>query len=178
MLYYVYLERETEKKPMVEKKIQEEVNNQIQAEFQSAYLYLAFAAWFEAHNLPGFAHWMRVQWQEETEHGMKFYDHLLRRDGEVELKQLDAPKITPQSPQKIFEQVLEHERYITNRIHQLYELAKQEHDYPLQTLLHWFIDEQVEEEEAATEILERLKLVNDDSTALYILDRELAERQA
>lgn len=163
---------------MVKKKIQNEINDQIQAEFQSAYLYLAFAAWFESNNLPGFANWMRVQWQEEIGHGIKLYDHLLRRGGKIQLKQLDAPQSTPKSSQEIFEEALEHEKYITGRIHKLYEAAKEEHDYPLQTLLHWFIDEQVEEEEAATEILEQLKLIGDDGTGLYNLDRELAGRQA
>lgn len=161
---------------MIKKKIQDEINDQIQAEFQSAWLYLAYAAWFESKNLDGFGHWMRKQWQEEQEHGMKFYDHMLRRGGEVELKELSQPTVSVESANEAFEKVLEHERYITKRIHSLYDLAKEEDDYPLQMLLHWFIDEQVEEEENAESILERLKMIGEEGSNLYVLDRELAQR--
>lgn len=163
---------------MIKQKLQDEVNDQIQAEFQSGWLYLAFAAWFEEKNLEGFANWMRQQWQEEQEHGMRFYDHILRRDGKVELKDLEKPSVSADDPIEVFEQVLEHERYITKRIHQLYDLAEKEGDYPLKTLLHWFIDEQVEEEETAMNILDRLKLIGNDGGGLYLLDREMAERRA
>lgn len=163
---------------MVKQKIQDEINDQIQAEFQSGWLYLQFAAWFEGKNLDGFANWMKVQWQEEQDHAMKFYDHLIRRGGDVELKKLNAPEVKVKSATDAFEQVLEHERYITKRIHKLYDLAESEDDYPLQVLLHWFIDEQVEEEEMATSILERLKLIGEQGTSLYVLDRELDQRDA
>lgn len=163
---------------MVKQKIQDEINDQIQAEFQSAWLYLQFAAWFEGKNLDGFANWMKAQWQEEQDHAMRFYDHLIRRGGDVELKSLNAPEIKVKSATDAFEQVLEHERYITKRIHKLYDLAESEDDYPLQVLLHWFIDEQVEEEEMATSILERLKLIGEQGTSLYVLDRELGQRDA
>lgn len=161
---------------MIKKKIQDEINEQIREEFQSAWLYLQFSAWFESRNLDGFANWMKAQWQEEQDHGMKLYKHLVRRGGDVQLKDLDAPKITAESVRDVFEQVLEHERHITKRIHKLYDIADSEDDYPLQVLLHWFIDEQVEEEEMATSILERLKLIGEEGTSLYVLDRELAER--
>lgn len=163
---------------MIKKKILDEINDQIQAEFESAYLYLAFAAWFDANNLGGFSHWMRMQWQEEIDHGMKFYDHVLRRDGDIELKALSKPKVDIKNAQHAFEQVLKHEQYITGRIHKLYDLAKKENDYPLQTLLHWFIDEQVEEEENAMEILDKLKLIGDHGPNLFLLDQEMAQRSA
>jgi ferritin len=162
---------------MIKKKVQEEINDQIQAEFQSAYLYLALSAWFEARSLTGFAQWMKVQWQEETDHALKFYEHLVRRDGEVQLKKIEAPELNIDSATDAFEQILEQERNITKRIHKLYDLARKEGDYPLETLLHWFIDEQVEEEEQAREILDKLKLIGDDGSNLYLLDRELGERQ-
>lgn len=161
---------------MVKQKVQDEINDQIQAEFQSAWLYLQFSAWFDSRNLEGFAHWMRMQWKEEQEHGIKLYDHLLRRGGEIQLKEIEKPKVSADSVTGIFEKVLDHERYITKRIHSLYDIAKEEDDYPLQTLLHWFIDEQVEEEENAESILERLELIGEEGASLYILDRELAER--
>lgn len=163
---------------MIKQKIQDEINDQIQAEFQSGWLYLAYAAWFEGKNLDGFGHWMRMQWQEEQDHAMKLYDHMLRRGGTVELKDLEKPAVTAESATEAFEKVLDHERYITKRIHSLYDLAVEEDDYPLQTLLHWFIDEQVEEEENAATILERLEMIGEDGTSLYVLDRELAEREA
>lgn len=161
---------------MIKQKVQDQINAQIQAEFQSGWLYLAFAAWFESRNLDGFGHWMRRQWQEEQEHGMKFYNHLLQRGGKVELDDIEKPKVSAENAADIFEKVLEHERHITKRIHSLYDLAKEEDDYPLQTLLHWFIDEQVEEEENAESILERLRLIGGEGPNLYLLDRELSER--
>ncbi|MDZ7680915.1 MAG: ferritin [Fodinibius sp.] len=163
---------------MIKQKVEDEINDQIQAEFQSGWLYLAFAGWFEENDLEGFANWMRMQWQEEQAHGMKFYDHILRRGGTVELKDLSKPTVDADSTVGIFEKVLEHERYITKRIHSLYDLAQEEGDYPLQTLLHWFIDEQVEEEEVADNILQRLKMIGDDSASLYMLDQELGARSA
>jgi len=161
---------------MVSKKIQEAVSKQINAEFQSAYLYLAFSAHLDAQNLKGFSHWMRLQWQEEIEHGLKFHDHILRRGGTVELDAIEKPEYNAENATEIFEMVLEHERYITRCINELYETAKEEQDNPLQNLLQWFIDEQVEEEENAEEILEKLKLIGDHGPNLFLLDQELGQR--
>jgi ferritin len=163
---------------MIKPKIQHEINDQIQAEFQSGWLYLAFAGWFEEKNLDGFAHWMKAQWQEEQDHGMKFYNHLMSRGGTVEIQTLEKPSTDAKNVTQVFETVLEHEQYITKRINKLYTLAVDENDYPLQTLLQWFIDEQVEEEENASKILEKLKMVGDEGASLYLLDRELAERDS
>ncbi|MFH5832306.1 ferritin [Halalkalibaculum sp. DA3122] len=163
---------------MIKKQIEEEVNDQIRAEFQSAYLYLGFSAWFESKNLNGFAHWMKLQWQEEINHAMRLYNHLLQRGGEVRLKTLEAPEVDVSSAQEVFERALNHEQYITKRIHKLYTLAQDEEDYPLKSLLHWFIDEQVEEEDVTGEIFERLKMIEGQPAALLDLDRELAQRQS
>jgi ferritin len=152
------------------------VNAQIKAEFQAAYFYLAYAARFELKGLPGFAAWMRKQWQEELEHGLKFYDFLLRRGAAVELHALEKPTTDTDSAVKVFERVLDHERKVTERIHKMYELAHAEQDYPLKTLLHWFIDEQVEEEDAASKILDRLKMIGDSGAELFLLDKELGGR--
>lgn len=157
--------------------IQQAINDQIQAEFQSAYIYLAMSAAFEANDLKGFANWMKIQWQEETAHAMKFYNFLLQRGGTVELQALAQPEVAFSTPIEAFEEVLEHERYITKRIHNLYDLALQERDYPLQTLLHWFIDEQVEEEDNARAIIENLKLIGESGPSLFLLDREMGERR-
>lgn len=153
------------------------LNAQIKAEFDSAYLYLALAAEMESRNLKGFAHWLRRQWEEELIHGLKLYDFLLQRDANVDLHALDKPKVdSTQSALEIFTNVLEHEQYITARIHELYALSLEEKDYASQTLLQWFVDEQVEEEDSAREITENLRLVGGEGAALFLLDRELSQR--
>ncbi len=157
--------------------VEKAVNDQIQAEFESAYVYLQMSAQFEALNLKGFARWLRLQWQEETAHAMKFFDFLLQRDGSIALGAIAKPKVTFKSPVEAFEQVLEHEQYITGRINDLYDVAREHKDYPLQMLLHWFIDEQVEEEDNARSIIDTLKLIGDDGANLFLLDRELGARQ-
>ncbi|MXW64076.1 MAG: ferritin [Bacteroidetes bacterium SB0662_bin_6] len=158
--------------------MQDAINDQIQAELESAYLYLALAARMEQLNLKGFAHWLRLQWQEETQHALKFYDYLLQRDGVVRLKALPTPAYEAETPLEIFELVLEHEQYITRRINDLYALSNKERDYASQTLLQWFVDEQIEEEESARDIIDDLRLVGDSGASLFLLDRELAQRQA
>ena len=158
--------------------IQDAINEQIQAEFQSAYIYLAMSAKFEVMSLKGFAHWLREQWREETTHAMKFYDFLLQRDGTIDLKELEKPTIEFSTPLEAFEQVLDHEKYITSRINDLYALATQKRDYPLQNLLQWFIDEQVEEEDSARSIIDSLKLIGGTGPNLFLLDRELGSREA
>ncbi len=157
--------------------MQDAINDQIQAEFESAYLYLALSARMEQLHLKGFAHWLRLQWQEETQHALKFYDYLLQRDGTVQLKALPMPVYTAETPLKIFELVLEHEQYVTRRINDLYALAGEERDYASQTLLQWFVSEQMEEEEAARDVIDDLRLVGDSGASLFLLDRELGQRQ-
>ncbi len=158
--------------------VRKAVNDQIQAEFQSAYQYLAMSARFEAMGLSGFAAWLKVQWQEETVHAMKLYDHLVRRDAAVELKTIKKPEVSFEKPIDAFEQVLKHEQKVTSLIHELYALAVSEKDYALQTLLHWFIDEQVEEEENARAVIDRLKLIGDSGSELYLFDERMGARPA
>ena len=161
---------------MISPAIQNAINDQIKHEFFSSYLYLSMSAYFETLSLPGFAHWMRVQSQEEHEHAMKFFDFLNDRGGSVELQALDQPPGEFQSPLDVFEQSLAHERKVTALIHRLYELALKESDYATQTLLQWFITEQVEEEKNAGQIVEQLKMTGGEPSALLLLDRELAGR--
>lgn len=151
-------------------------NAQIQAEFQSAYVYLGMAAWFTENNLPGFAQWMRVQWEEETQHAMKLYDFLHNRGVSVTLRPLSAPGSTYTSALDVFEHVHTHEQSITASINALYELALTDKDLPSQIMLQWFINEQVEEEALVIEIIERLKLVGTDGPSIYLLDRQMATR--
>jgi ferritin len=161
---------------MLNKTVQDAINNQIKQEFYSAYLYLSMSAYCETINLPGFAHWMRVQYQEELVHALKFFDFVNDREGSVELQAIEQPPGEFQSPLDVFQQSLEHERKVSGLIHQLYEVAVKEKDYPTQTLLQWFITEQVEEEKSASQIVEQLKIIGNDGGALLLLDRELGAR--
>lgn len=156
--------------------VRDAIGEQIKHEFYASYLYLSMAGSFEVANLTGFAHWMRQQSKEETEHAMKFFDFLLDRGESVRLQAIEEPPYAFRSPLDTFEQALEHEREVTSRIHDLYELAVRESDYPAQVFLNWFVTEQVEEEKSATEIVERLRMAGEDTTALLLLDREIGER--
>jgi len=163
---------------MLNKTVERAINEQIQAELYSAYLYLSMAAYSAAANLPGFAHWMKVQSQEETEHAMKFFNYVNERGGRVMLKALDQPPVEFESPVDLFKKVLEHEQLVTGLINDLYELAVKENDYATQVLLHWFIEEQVEEEASAAQIVETLKMAGDKGNALIMVDKGLTKRGA
>ncbi|BER93036.1 ferritin [Thermatribacter velox] len=162
---------------MLSKKLEEALNEQIKNELYSAYLYLAMAAQCEAQNLNGFAHWLKVQAKEEIGHGMKIYDFVNDRGGRVILKAIEQPPVEFGTPLDMFKKVLEHEQKVTSMINQLYELAKQENDYPAQVMLQWFIDEQVEEEKNASYILALLNYTEGKGQGLVLLDRELGKRE-
>ncbi|MCX7828422.1 MAG: ferritin [Thermanaerothrix sp.] len=161
---------------MISDKMKDAINSQIQAELYSSYLYLSMAAHFEGENLKGFAHWMHKQAEEERGHAMKFFHYLVERGGKVELKAIEAPKTAWASPEEVFEEVLSHERKVTSLINGLYELALQEKDYPSQIMLQWFINEQVEEEASAEEVLARIRMLKGSVHGILLLDRELAQR--
>ena len=164
---------------MLGKKLQDLMNDQIQAEFYSAQLYLAMSVHTEAENFKGFAKWLKVQYEEETSHGMKFLHYIQERGGVVQLKAIDAPPSKFGSILKLFEEVLAHERKVTALINKLYETALAEKDYAAQIFLQWFISEQVEEEANATEIVAKLKMIGDKSPGgLFYLDKALAKRGA
>jgi ferritin len=161
---------------MLQKKVQDAMNEQIRAELYSAYLYLSMSAYCESISLPGFAHWLRLQAQEEVEHAMKFFGFVNERGGRVVLLPIDQPPAEFRSPVDVFERTLEHEQKVTGLINDLYALAVEERDYASQVFLQWFVDEQVEEEAVATEILEMLRRVGDKGHALVMMDRQLAQR--
>ncbi len=161
---------------MNSQQVQNEMNEQIKHELYSAYLYLAMAAHFEAENLMGFAHWMKVQSKEEVEHAMKFYEFIHDRNGRVTLQAIDQPPTQFGSPESMFEQSLEHEQFITGRIDHIYAVAMQENDYAAISFLKWFVDEQVEEEKNAVQILDTLKMVGNNPAGLFMADRQLASR--
>ena len=161
---------------MLKPEVQEALNDQINAELFSAYIYLSMEAYFESVSLGGFANWMHVQYQEELSHAERFMRFIYDRGGQVALKALDAPPVSWDSPEAVFANALEHERYISGRIHQLVDLAREHGDHATENMLQWFVEEQVEEEASAEKILEELRLVGDAKSGLFMLDRELGQR--
>ncbi len=157
-------------------KLEATLNAQVNAELHSAYLYLSMAAYFESVDLQGFAHWMRVQYQEETLHGLKFFDYINQRNGRVKLTQLEGPATEWKSPLEAFRQAYEHEKHISKLISDLVQQSRQVGDTSTETFLQWFVTEQVEEEAQTYRIAQQLKLAGDERTALLLLDRELAQR--
>lgn len=163
---------------MLSKKMEEALNQQINAEIYSSYLYLAMAAHFQSANFTGFASWMRIQAKEEETHAMKIYDFILERNGHVALKQVDAPPPKFGSPLKVFEDAYKHEQNVTAKIHKLAELANEERDQATAVFLHWFINEQVEEEAQTNLIYEQLKMIGEDHIGgLFMLDHRVGKRE-
>jgi ferritin len=156
--------------------MQDAINDQINKEFYSSYLYLSMAAYFEDNNLPGFAHWMSIQEGEERGHAMKFYNFLIERGGRVLLKAIEAPPTDWKSNLEVLKKVAEHEAMVTASINVLYELAMREKDYPAQVMLQWFISEQMEEEKSAAEIVANLQLMEERGSAVLMLDHHLSKR--
>jgi ferritin len=157
--------------------MQKAMNDQIHHELESAYIYLSMSAYFESENFPGFAHWMKMQFDEEMIHAFRFYDFIHSRGAKVSLQTIDAPPGSYDSPLAAFENSLAHEQKITADIHNLYALATEEKDYASLSFLQWFIDEQVEEEEHVGGVVEDVKRVKDSDHGLLLLDRELGQRQ-
>jgi len=158
------------------KKIQDAINAQINAEIFSSYLYLSMAAYFDGLGLEGFGNWMKIQAQEELTHAMKFYRYVYERGGSVELEAIEKPKTKFDSPLAVMKEVLEHEQKVTGLINDLYTLATDEKDYAFQSMLKWFIDEQVEEESNAQQLIDQLELAGEKGPGIYMLDKELAGR--
>jgi len=161
---------------MLNKKIQPALNQQLIAELYSSYLYLSMSAYFQSINLPGFANWMRVQAQEELVHAMKFYNFINERGGRVMLQQIEAPPTEWSSPLDVFENAHKHEQKVTGLINDLVNLAVGERDHATNIFLQWFVTEQVDEEASADEVVQKLKLVGNDSAGLFMLDGEMGQR--
>jgi len=161
---------------MISEKIQQAFNDQINAETHSAYLYWSMVAYFESINLTGFASWMRCQVQEEMVHATKFFDFINERGGRVGLTAIEAPATEWDSPLAAFEAAYTHEQYITGRINDLVQLAREENDHAAEIFLQWFVTEQVEEEASADEVVQQLKLMAGAPGGLFMLDRELGQR--
>ena len=161
---------------MLSQKLEAAINEQIRHELESYYLYLSMAAYFHAMSLDGMGHWMRCQAHEEMIHAMKFFDHIIDRHGRVALQNLSQPQTTWESPLQAFEGAFAHEQFITGKINELIAIAREERDYQSEPLLHWFSDEQVEEEASASKIADELAMAGSDKSALLMLDRELGAR--
>ena len=161
---------------MFNKKIEEAINAQINAEMWSAYLYLSMAAYCHETGRPGMANWFEVQFEEEQDHAKILYNYIVSRGGRVALKAIDAVPTEWKDAQDMFRHTLEHEQKVTAMINNIYALATQEQDYATQSMLKWFIDEQVEEEETARTMIDKLKMIEGNGYGLYMLDKELASR--
>lgn len=161
---------------MISEKMVKALNEQINAELYSAYIYSAMQAYFHSINLDGFAHWMKVQAGEEKIHADKFYDFINERNGRVELAAIEKPQKEWKNALDAFETAYKHEQYITGRINKLMEMARAENDYATESFLKWFVDEQVEEEAGALKVVETLKMIKDSSGGLVMLDHQMAKR--
>ncbi len=161
---------------MIPDKITKAFNEQIMHEFYSSYLYLSMAAWFETEGHEGLGRYMRVQAMEEMSHAMKFFDHILERGGEPELLAIEKPQVKWDSPLAAFENALAHERFISGKVNDLMTLSIAENDHASRTMLQWFVDEQVEEEDTASKSVYNVKMVGDGGQGLLMLDREFGSR--
>ena len=161
---------------MINEKLEKAFNDQINKELYSEYLYLSMQAYFERLNLKGFVNWMSVQVQEEHAHALGMFDYLNQRGGTIELEAIDKPETDWASPLAVFEQVLEHEEYVTSRINALMDVAEETKDRAAMSFLNWYLKGQVEEEDNVGNVLATLKLIGDDKKALLMLDKDLAAR--
>lgn len=162
--------------PQLSKKMSGALNDQINMELASAYTYLSMSAYCDEANLKGAASWLRIQWEEELAHAMKLIDYVAERGGSVTLKAIPQPAGKFKSLLDVFEQVLAHEQKVTAAIGALYDLAAAEKDHASQAFLQWYVNEQVEEESSAGEIISMLRLAGDAGPALLMVDRRLSER--
>ena len=162
----------------MKQEIQDAFNAQLNAESFSAHLYKSMSAFLESSNLKGMAHWMLMQSDEERMHEMKFFDFILSRGGTVVLDKIGAPQTEWKSPLAVFEAAYSHEQMITDKINKLVDLSIAESDHASNAFLQWFVNEQVEEEESVLEIVDQLKMIGDNPSALFMLDKELGQRAA
>lgn len=161
---------------MLSSKMQEALNEQINAEFWSAFLYLSMSADFASKGLMGFSNWMYVQYKEEEDHAHRFFNYIIDRNGKPEIKPIKSVKSTWKTPVDALSDALAHERKVTAMIDNLFTIAAEEKDYATQSMLKWFIDEQVEEERTVQGLIDDLGLIKDNTFGLYTLDKDLGSR--
>lgn len=161
---------------MLHPRVEAALNAQINAEMWSAYLYLSMAAYCHNEGFTGMANWFQVQFKEEQDHAQILFNHVISRGGRVKLEPIDAVETEWASVLAVFENTLQHEKKVTMLINDLYSVALEEKDYAAQSMLKWFIDEQVEEEEGVQDILNHLRMIKDNGYGLYMIDKELGAR--
>ncbi|MDK2892110.1 ferritin [Methanohalophilus sp.] len=161
---------------MLSEKITKALNEQINKEMYSAYLYMAMSAHSTYVGLDGFANWFMVQYQEEMTHAMRIYNYLKEQGARIELQAIDQPPVDFGTPLDMFEKTLAHEQFITKSINDLLTLANEEKDYATAIFLQWFVTEQIEEESNDNEIIAKLKLAGEDGNGLFMIDKELGAR--
>ena len=161
---------------MIKKAVEDALNEQINAEFQSAYLYLSMSAYFQAAGLSGFANWMRIQYQEELAHATRFFDYVNERSGRVKLAPFSEVQVEFSGIVDVFETTLSHEQMVTDLINKLMDVSIQESDHATKSFLQWFVDEQVEEEANVGQILNNLTLIKGEGQGLLMMDREMQTR--
>jgi len=161
---------------MLNLKVEEAINEQINAELYSAFLYLSMSAYFQRQNLPGFAKWTYVQYLEETTHALKFFNYVNERGGSVKLAAIKEPPTEWKNPVDVYDAIYKHEQLVTSLIYRIVDIAIQERDHASNNMLQWYVAEQVEEEGNASLILEQLKRIGNAQESLYVLDKELGMR--
>lgn len=162
---------------MQSKAVEAALNEQINEELESAYIYLAMSAEADRMGLPGFANWFKIQYQEELAHADKFFNYILERDGLVKLSPIPAPEVKDETALSLFEKSLAHEQHISQCIFKIKDLARAESDHATDVFLEWFVTEQVEEEASARAVIDQLKMVDGNPNGLFMIDRELAGRK-
>ena len=161
---------------MINEKVEKALNDQVNAEMYSSYMYLSMSAYFESIDLPGFAQWMKVQSQEEMVHTMKMYDYIIERGGRMKFSTIEAPPAEWDGTEDVFKETLAHEQMVTGLINNLVDIALAEKDHATNIFLQWFVSEQVEEESTVSSVLQHLKMVGDHGHGLFMMDRELGMR--
>ena len=162
---------------MIKPEIEQAINDQINQEFTAAYVYLGMAAYFDSRDLPGFAHWCVMQYEEENQHAMRLFNYLLDRGGDVKLNAIPKPAATYENAAAVFKQALRQEEENTHSINELYELASAAKDHATLSHLQWFLDEQVEEEKNVGEVLAQVRMAGSDPSAILYLDDKLGSRK-
>ena len=162
---------------VISEKIENILNEQINKEFYSAYLYLAISAYFDEMGLKGFSHWTRVQAREEVDHGMILFDYIIERQGKVNLKQIQMPENDFGTPLEVYKKIFDHEKYVTDSINCVANMTDEECDLATRHFINWYISEQVEEEANVDDIIKKLEMFGQEKSILYHLDKELAKRE-
>ena len=161
----------------ISKQLSDAINDQINYELYSGYIYLSMASWFETQNLDGMAHWMKIQAKEEYDHAMRFWNHITERGGQVILAAIDSPQTNWETPLEAWDMAYQHELNVTQRISKIGDIAQNENDKSATPLLRWFYNEQIEEEEQTMKVRDLLTIIGDSTNALFMLDDKLGRRE-